>query len=148
MIASDTRTNAGVDNVSRYRKSFTFELPRQRVLCLQAAGNLSITQGVLAHISAAIHRADHGEEVETILNCPTLFRSAEIVGELMRAQQDKHRIPLMNQGISSDATVMLAGQRAGGSHRLYRPATSSRRRQIRHSSRSASTNTASRSSTG
>lgn len=119
VLLSDTRTNAGVDNISRYRKSFTYELPGQRVVCLQTAGNLSITQAILTRISASIQRANHGEDVETILNCPTLFRSAELVGQYMREQQDQHRIALMNQGISSEATVILAGQRTGGQPRLY-----------------------------
>lgn len=119
VMLSDTRTNAGVDNISRYRKSFTYELPGQRAMCVQTAGNLSITQAILTRISASIQRANHGEDVETILNCPTLFRSAELVGGYMREQQDLHRIPLMNQGIGSEAGILLAGQKADGQPRLY-----------------------------
>ena len=119
VMLADTRTNAGVDNISRYRKSFTWEVPGERAICLMSAGNLSITQGILTRISEAIQRANAGESVETILNAPSMFRVAQIVGELMREMQDRHRIALMNQGVGADATVMVCGQRAGGSHRNF-----------------------------
>jgi len=119
VMLSDTRTNAGVDNISRYRKSFTWEAPGERAICLMTAGNLSITQGILTRISENIKRAEAGESIETILNAHSMFRVAEIVGDLMREMQDKHRVPLMNQGVGSDSSVMVCGQRAGGSHRVY-----------------------------
>lgn len=119
VLLADTRTNAGVDNISRYRKSFVWETPGERAICLMTAGNLSITQGILTRIDANIKKANEGASVETILNCDTLFRAAQIVAEHMREMQDRHRIPLMNQGVGADATVLVAGQRSGGSHRLF-----------------------------
>ena len=119
VMLADTRTNAGVDNISQYRKSFTWEVPGERAICLMTAGNLSITQGILTRISESVRRANAGESVETILNAGSMFRVAQIVGDLMREMQDRHRIPLMNQGVGADATVMVSGQRAGGAHRLY-----------------------------
>ena len=119
VMLADTRTNAGVDNISQYRKSFTWEVPGERAICLMTAGNLSITQGILTRIAESIRRANAGESVETILNAGSMFRVAQIVGDLMREMQDRHRIPLMNQGVGADATVMVCGQRAGGAHRLY-----------------------------
>ena len=50
VMLSDTRTNAGVDNISRFRKMFTWENPGERAVCLMTAGNLSLTQGVIAQI--------------------------------------------------------------------------------------------------
>ncbi|MEM7211830.1 MAG: peptidase [Pseudomonadota bacterium] len=119
VMLADTRTNAGVDNISRYRKSFTWEVPGERAICLMTAGNLSITQGILTRINGAIRQANAGDNVETILNAPSMFRVAQIVGELMREMQDRHRIPLMNQGVGADASVMVCGQRAGGAHRIF-----------------------------
>ena len=116
---ADTRTNAGVDYVSRYRKSFTWEVPGDRAICLMTAGNLSITQGILTRIGEGIKRVEAGESVETILNAPSMFRVAQIVAGYMREMQDLHRIPLMNQGVGADATVLVAGQRSGGAHRVY-----------------------------
>ena len=119
VMLSDTRTNAGVDNISRYRKSFTWEIPGERALCLMTAGNLSITQGILTRIGEGIKRAEAGESIETILSAPSMFRVAQIVGELMREMQDRHRVSLLNQGVGAEATLMVCGQRAGGAHRAY-----------------------------
>lgn len=119
VMLADTRTNAGVDNISRYRKSFTWEVPGERAICMMTAGNLSITQGIVTRICAEIRRAQAGEGVETILNAGSMFRVAQIVGNLMRELQDRHRVPLLNQGVSADASVIVSGQRAGGAHRVF-----------------------------
>ena len=118
-MLADTRTNAGVDNISTYRKSFVWEIPGERAICLMTAGNLSITQGILTRIKEACRRADAGEDIETILNAHSMYRVAQIVGDLMRDLQNEHRVPLMNQGVGADATVMVCGQRRGGGHRIY-----------------------------
>lgn len=116
---SDTRTNAGVDNISRYRKSFTWEVQGERAICMMTAGSLSITQGILTQISADIRRANAGENVLSILNANSMFAVAQIVGDYMRQMQDRYRVTLLNQGVGADATVMVAGQRAGGSPRVF-----------------------------
>ncbi|MEX2166340.1 MAG: hypothetical protein WD852_04880 [Methyloceanibacter sp.] len=51
VLASDSRTNAGIDRVSTFRKMFTFEKPGERFFTLLTAGNLSLTQGVISLIS-------------------------------------------------------------------------------------------------
>jgi putative proteasome-type protease len=48
VLASDSRTNAGIDRVSTFRKMFTFEKPDERFFALLTAGNLSLTQGVIS----------------------------------------------------------------------------------------------------
>ncbi|MEL6337862.1 MAG: peptidase [Pseudomonadota bacterium] len=116
---SDTRTNAGVDNISRFTKMFTWEVPGERAVCLMCAGNLSITQGVVTAIETALKRAAAGDEVETVLNAPSLYRIAEIVGEAMGTMQGRYRDALSEQGQAADASIILAGQRAGGDHRLF-----------------------------
>jgi len=119
VMLSDTRTNAGVDNISRFRKMFTWEKPGERTICLMTAGNLSLTQGVIAQIEEDIERAAAGEELETILNAPSMYRIAQMVGEHMRAVQTRHRDALLGQGAGVDASILVAGQRAGGRHRLF-----------------------------
>lgn len=119
VLLADTRTNAGVDNVSRFRKMYTWEVPGERALCLLTAGNLSLTQGVVTRIDKDIERARSGDEVETILNAPSLFRVAQIVGDHMHELQARYRDALIEHGERAHATVLLAGQRAGGDHRLF-----------------------------
>lgn len=133
-MLSDTRTNAGLDNISRFRKMFTWEVPGERVICLMSSGNLSITQGVITQINRDISQttteAPQGggqvanqvsgpEAMETILNAPSMFRVAQIIGEHMRAMQERHRETLEAQGAAADASFILTGQRAGGRHRLF-----------------------------
>ena len=116
---SDTRTNAGVDNISRFRKMQTWQVPGERAICMMSSGNLSITQGVMTHLETAITEAQNGADVETILNAPSLFRVAQITGETMFEMQDRHRANLIEQGAGADALILVGGQRAGGSVRLF-----------------------------
>jgi putative proteasome-type protease len=119
VLLADTRTNAGLDNISRFRKMFTWEIPGERALAIMTAGNLSVTQGILTRIETRLARAADGEDVETVLNAESTFRVAEMVGEAMRDMQHRHREPLMAQGVAADASVIVAGQRKGGRHRLF-----------------------------
>ncbi|MEM9045337.1 MAG: peptidase [Pseudomonadota bacterium] len=119
VLMSDTRTNAGVDNISRFRKMYTWENPGERAIATMSSGNLSITQGVINRLSAAIKRADAGEEIETILNAPTMFRVAQLVGETMLEMQDRHRADLIEQGAGADALILVSGQISTGDHRAF-----------------------------
>ncbi len=118
IFLSDTRTNAGIDNISRYRKMFTWEVEDDRAIALVAAGNLSITQGVMTRLDEAIHDAKK-TGAETILSARSMYRVAEIVGATMQDIQDRHREDLEAQGTPADATLILGGQRRGGQHRLF-----------------------------
>ncbi|HTH29149.1 MAG TPA: peptidase, partial [Sphingobium sp.] len=87
VMLSDTRTNAGVDNIGRFRKTFTYENPGERALAILCSGNLSVTQEVKTTLSRAIKDQAEGVETETILNCKTMHRAAQIVGDTMKAVQ-------------------------------------------------------------
>ncbi len=119
VLLSDTRTNAGVDNISRYRKMSTWQVSGDRALAVVSAGNLSITQGVITRLKTAIADSQSDPNVETVLNAKTMFRCAQIVGETMREVQDRHRKALEEQGATADASLLVAGQRKGGRHRLF-----------------------------
>jgi putative proteasome-type protease len=119
VMLSDTRTNAGMDNIARFRKSFTYMIAGERAITLLCSGNLSITQGVKAIVGRAIKDSQVDPEVETILNCATMHRAAEIVGEAMRKMQGRYRESIEMDGSGSSASIMIAGQRKGGKPRLY-----------------------------
>lgn len=119
VMLSDTRTNAGVDNISRFKKMFSWEVPGERAIALMTAGNLSITQGVVSHLTSAIDRDAAGEACETILNCNSLYRVAELVGAAMREMQVLHHDSMVNQGISAGASIIVGGQRKGGKPRIF-----------------------------
>ncbi|HKT76789.1 MAG TPA: peptidase, partial [Sphingobium sp.] len=119
VMLSDTRTNAGMDNIARFRKSFTYKVPGERAITLMCSGNLSITQGVKTMLGQAIKDSQLDPDVETILNCATMHRVAQIVGEAMCAMQQHYRSTIEMQGSAADASVLIAGQRRGGKPRLY-----------------------------
>lgn len=120
VLLSDTRTNAGIDNISRFSKMFTFEQPGERVIAMLTAGNLSITQGVISRLRRQIQRVeDEGRDDETILSADTMFRVAQLVGREMQDMQGEYRESIMAQGVPADASILVAGQRKGGRHRLF-----------------------------
>lgn len=119
VMLSDTRTNAGMDNIARFRKTFTYSIPGERAISLLCSGNLSITQGMKAVLGRAIKDSLVDPEIETILNCPTMHRVAQIVGDAMRAMQTRYRESIEMGGSGASASVLIAGQRKGGKARLY-----------------------------
>jgi putative proteasome-type protease len=119
VLLSDTRTNAGFDDISRFRKMFIWNIPGERTLALLTAGNLGVTQGVITRLEDAIDAAARGEDVESVLNCPTIYRAAELAGEAMQAMQARDRARIESTGAAADASMILAGQRKGGEMRLF-----------------------------
>jgi putative proteasome-type protease len=82
MIA-DTRTNAGLDNVSTFRKLHLFEKPGHDVMMLATAGNLSITQAVINLIVEGFENSGT-QEIEQIEEMPSMFRAAQLIGRAVR----------------------------------------------------------------
>ncbi|WP_137785874.1 peptidase [Sphingomonas sp. 3P27F8] len=119
VLLSDTRTNAGIDNISRFAKMFTWEVSGERAIGMLCSGNLSITQGVITRLNKAIEKSADDPEIETVLNAESIYRIAELVGEAMQAQQDRYRESIQAGGAGADAMILVAGQRAGGRHRLF-----------------------------
>ena len=118
VFLSDTRTNAGVDNIATYRKLFTFCDPGERVIVLQTAGALSITQTVLAKLSEAIEDSDNAP-YGSIMHAPSMLRVAEIVGQVLSdvTADISTKVNRMNQAAS--ASMIVGGQRAGGAPRMF-----------------------------
>jgi putative proteasome-type protease len=118
IFLSDTRTNAGVDNIARFRKMFNWSVKGDRVITIVTAGNLSITQAVITRLNQAIKRAQD-QEVESIMNAETMIRVAQLVGQAMRDVQERHSDALKARGEASGATMLVGGQRRGGRPRLF-----------------------------
>ena len=119
MIA-DTRTNAGVDNISSYRKLHIVKTSGERILAVATAGNLSVTQTALATVAAGVRLPD-SMEPETLETAPTLFRAAQILGHAMamvRATINTPASPTAD-ALNVNASMLLGGQIAGGKMGLY-----------------------------
>src|SRR3974377_2199332 len=84
VMFADTRTNAGVDNISTFRKLHVFRDPKKRVTEIASAGNLSIGQSVVSTLTEGYDNPETGER-ETLMNSPTLFQAARRVGHVGRA---------------------------------------------------------------
>ncbi|ABA78579.1 peptidase [Rhodobacter sphaeroides] len=118
VLLSDTRTNAGFDNIAIYKKMFTFEEPGERIVAILTAGSLSVTQTTIARLKEAIHDPDATEE-SSILKAPTMLMVAEIIGNMLaqvRLDIDE-KLSAMKQ--SASASMIVAGQRRGGEMRMF-----------------------------
>jgi putative proteasome-type protease len=114
VFLSDTRTNAGVDQINTFRKMSVFEQPGERVVVLLSAGNLAITQAV---VSLLFER--QGKEGESLLTAPNLFEAARHVGDCLREVHDRDAAALAGFNIDFNAAFMLGGQIKGERPRLF-----------------------------
>ena len=117
MIA-DTRTNAGVDSISTYRKLHVVGRPGERVLGICTAGNLSVTQTALAMAREGVH-LNVGEPAETLDTAPTLFRCAQILGHALRSVRLSIAPALEADSLNTSASMLLGGQINGGQMGLF-----------------------------
>ena len=117
VLLSDTRTNAGLDNISTYRKMFTFQDDGERVIVILTAGSLSVTQTTIAQLREAIDDPEATPDTSIML-APTLLKVAEIVGDKLAEVRGgiDHKLSAA-QGAS--ASMIVAGQRKGGAMRLF-----------------------------
>lgn len=118
VMLSDTRTNAGFDNIATYRKMFVYEQPGERVIAILTAGSLSVTQTTMARLRDANENPD-SDETNSILKAPTMLKVAQIVGNaLSEVSQDiTDKMNRMKQ--SATASMIVAGQRRGGEMRMF-----------------------------
>lgn len=118
VFASDSRTNAGVDNINTYRKMHTFVWPGDRMLVLLSAGNLATTQAVVRQLEKDTAKEDH--KGVTLKNATTVSEAAEYVCRVSREIQNYQRALLAQQSaLDVGATFIFGGQIAGQPPELY-----------------------------
>lgn len=115
VFASDTRTNAGVDQVAIFPKMHVFEVKGDRVIVMLTAGNLGITQSVVNRLRDAV-RADVGPHMH---NVETLFDAAGLVGAEMRFAFERDAEHLKNHNSEFNASILIGGQIKGEQPRLF-----------------------------
>ncbi len=116
VFLSDSRTSAGVDHISTFRKTTVLQKPGERVLVLQTAGNLAITQAVTSMLREQI---DDPEAKTSLFTCPNLFEAARCVGEAVREVHRRDSDPLKEFGVEFNASLTLGGQIRGEPPRLF-----------------------------
>ena len=110
LLLSDTRTNAGVDNISTYRKMHVIQPAPDRAFVLQSAGNLATTQEVLDRIDRDLETPGDHESLATVGH---LFEAALYVGRVSREVVAEHAPALGAVGADGTATFILGGQIQG-----------------------------------
>ena len=118
VMVADTRTNAGLDNVSVFRKLHMFQKPGERIMAIASAGNLSLTQSVISMLTEGIENAETGER-ETLLNAPTMFQAAQRIGLAVRLLARIEGVALEASDVKFDLSFLFGGQIKGGPIRLF-----------------------------
>src|ERR1700761_5708094 len=115
VFLSDSRTSAGVDQISTFRKTAVFKRPGDRVLVLQTAGNLAITQAVTSILRAQMEADD---DRPSLMNVPNLFEAARLVGEALREVHKRDAEQLKDFGLDFNASIIVGGRIKGEWPRL------------------------------
>ncbi|MCA0870729.1 proteasome-type protease [Seohaeicola saemankumensis] len=118
VFMSDTRTNAGLDNIATARKMHTWEVPGERVITLMTAGNLATTQAVVGIIDERTKAP--GDRSPSILEAPSMFQIAREVGQTLK-EVIAHNAEGGAQSNASTfgATMIMGGQIKGSAPRLF-----------------------------
>jgi putative proteasome-type protease len=117
VFMSDTRTNAGVDNISTFKKMYTWEAPGERVIVLMAAGNLATTQAVISLLDERTKAPE--ERHQTLLETPSMFQTARLVGDTVREIITNSSPAGQKADSAFNATFILGGQIKGSEPRLF-----------------------------
>ena len=123
VFLSDSRTNAGVDHISTFRKMIVYEQPGDRVMVLLSAGNLSISQSVreILQIEELRETDADGEPGPpiTIWNAKSMFDAARVLGSAVRHVYDRDAAALKHAGLDFNVSFIFGGQVAGEGMRLF-----------------------------
>jgi len=116
IFASDSRTNAGVDQIARFSKMRVFMKDGERVIVTLSSGNLSITQNVLSTLD---QRVRTGEKALNLMNAQSMFDVARLVGDALREVKTRDGPYLMQANVDSSANFIVGGQMRGEPPRLF-----------------------------
>src|SRR5690606_15920235 len=118
VMIADTRTNAGLDNVSTFRKLHVFEEPGKRVMALASAGNLSLSQSVVSLLNEGIENPETGAR-ERLTDAPSMFQAAQRIGRAVRIIHEHDAAALKESEVEFDVSFLFGGQIAGDRLRLF-----------------------------
>ena len=119
VFLSDSRTNAGMDQIGTFRKMMIYERPDDRFMVMLSAGNLSISQSVRELLQ--VEKLDRGTELPplTIWNAETLFDATRVLGATVRRVYQQDGPSLKATGIDFNASMIFGGQIKGEAMRMF-----------------------------
>jgi putative proteasome-type protease len=118
ILMADTRTNAGVDNVSTYRKMRVLENSTDRVIVACSAGSLSVTQSAVSRVELGVMMPDSGEK-ELLSTAPTVFRCAQIIGQALSDAKASIDMVIKDDKVQTSASLLVTGAMGGRKPRLF-----------------------------
>jgi putative proteasome-type protease len=118
VMIADTRTNAGLDNISTFRKLHVFRAPGERVMMLCSSGNLSLSQSVVSLLTEGVENSATGE-IDKLMNAPTMFQAAQRIGDAIRTVHHIEGPALESADLKFDVSFLFGGQIKGERLRLY-----------------------------
>lgn len=114
VFLSDTRTNAGVDQVGTFRKMGVFEVPGERMMVMMTAGNLSISQSIRQLVSDQV-----AADGRSLWDAPNMYEAARILGDAVRQVYERDARSLAGFGIDFNVSIIFGGQIKGERCRLF-----------------------------
>jgi len=122
VFLSDSRTNAGLDQIGTFRKMMVYERPGDRFMVMLSAGNLSISQSVREILQVEKLPAS-GDDPKappiTIWNATSMFDAARVLGAAVRHVYDQDGASLKKSGLDFNASMIFGGQIRGEAMRLF-----------------------------
>ena len=119
VFLADSRTNAGLDQISSFRKLMVYENPGDRFMVLLSAGNLSITQSVRELLESQQLRDEATGDMLTIWNVRSMFDAARVLGAAVRHVFERDGVALSRSGVDFNISLVLGGQIQGENMRLF-----------------------------
>jgi putative proteasome-type protease len=119
VFLSDSRTNAGLDQISTFRKMIVYEKPDDRFMVLLSAGNLSISQSVREILQVEQLKDTEDGEPITIWNAKSMFDACRVLGAAVRRVYDRDAQALKQSGVDFNVSLIFGGQIAGEGMRLF-----------------------------
>jgi putative proteasome-type protease len=119
VFLSDSRTNAGVDHISTFRKMIVYERPDDRFMVLLTAGNLSISQSVREILQVEQLKDSDSADPITIWNARSMFDACRVLGQAVRRVYDRDAAALKHAGVDFNISLVFGGQIKGENMRLF-----------------------------
>ena len=119
VFLSDSRTNAGVDHISTFRKMIVYERADDRFMVLLTAGNLSISQSVREILQVEQLKDAEGGDPITIWNARSMFDACRVLGQAVRRVYDRDAEALKHAGVEFNISLVFGGQIKGENMRLF-----------------------------
>jgi len=117
IFASDSRTNAGVDQIARFSKMRVFARDNDRVIVMLSSGNLSITQNAINIVEQ--HARTAAKDDTHVWNASSMFEVARLLGDALREVKDRDGPYMTQNNIDASANFIVGGQVHGESPRLF-----------------------------